>query len=159
MALTEKSVATANYDCAHCSTEKKVHIGTSTSFFSALMVVLIPKCHLCVMAYSSAITICGGPDMYMQSNNWLSYLPLVLGLFIIGVIQWNYRGVRSALAAGIAICGFLLILFTHQLVIDPIYYHIGTALMFGAIWLNSNMISFFNFLHERATIKTIGSPN
>ena len=86
--------------------------------------------------------------MYMHSNNWMSYVPLALGLLIVSIIQWNYRGFRSVVAAIIAITGFLLILFTHQLFIDAFYYQVGATLMFLAIWLNSNMISFFGFIRK-----------
>ncbi len=104
------------------------------------------------MAYTSAISMCGGPAMYMQSNNWLSYVPLLLGLFIVGVVLWNYKGTRSILAAAIAIAGFLLVLLTHQLIISSAYYQWGTVLMFLAIWLNSNMLAFFKFLSKSLPI-------
>lgn len=152
MALSDNMEASTDYTCTSCITDTKKQVSTASSFFSALMVILIPKCHLCVMAYTSAITMCGGPSMYSQSNNWMSYIPLGLGLFIIGVILYNYKGVRSGIAAALAIIGFLFILLTHQLMIDPEFYNWGTGLMFTAIWLNSNMISFFNFL--KTGIKT-----
>ncbi|MEQ9302043.1 MAG: hypothetical protein RIF33_25915 [Cyclobacteriaceae bacterium] len=146
MALIENTSASVDYSCSNCKTAAKDRVSTPSSFLSAVLVILIPKCHLCVMAYTSAITICGGPSMYMHSNNWMSYIPLALGLFIVGIILWNYKGVRSVVATGLAIGGFLLILFTHQLVIAPEFYHWGTGLMFTAIWLNSNMLSFVSFL-------------
>jgi hypothetical protein len=146
MALPEKMSTSLDYSCGNCKSATKNKLSTSGSFLSAVLVILIPKCHLCVMAYTSAITMCGGPSMYMHSNNWMSYIPLVLGLFIVGIIQWNYKGVRSAIATGLAVIGFLLILFTHQLVIAPEFYYWGTGLMFTAIWLNSNMLSFVSFL-------------
>lgn len=148
MALTEKISPAQNYSCGSCQTSTKEKVSGSSSFLSAVLVILIPKCHLCVMAYTSAITICGGPSMYMHSNNWMSYVPLGLGLFIVGIILWNYKGVRSAYATGIAVVGFLLIVLTHQLIIAPEFYHWGTALMFIAIWLNSNMLSFINYLRS-----------
>lgn len=153
MSIPEKVSASYDNSCSSCHSATKNKLGTSSSFLSGILVILIPKCHLCVMAYTSAVTMCGGPSMYMQSNNWMSYIPLVMGLFIIGVIQWNYKGIRSAYATGIAVVGFLLILLTHQLIIAPEFYHWGTALMFIAIWLNSNMLSFVSYLRTELQIR------
>jgi hypothetical protein len=96
------------------------------------------------MAYSSAITICGGTDMYFRSNNWVSYVPLVLALFINLMFLFNWRGQRTLYALTIAMVGFTLISLTHQLVLSPIFYDLGAVLLLMSIWLNSSLISLLN---------------
>ena len=85
--------------------------------------IVLPKCPFCVMAYSSAITMCGGPSMYLSGNNWVSYIPLLLGVVIISMILLNRRGIRTYYALLIGAIGFLMILLTHQLVIESVFYN------------------------------------
>lgn len=133
-------------DCNTCTPTKSNKISTGSSIFSALLVVIIPKCPICIMAYTSAVTMCGGPDMYMSENNWISYLPIMLSLIIIGLILYNHKGGRSWVALAIALLGTLFILLTHQMILPAAYYNAGTILLFLAIWFNSNFISFLNEL-------------
>ncbi|HAA11352.1 MAG TPA: hypothetical protein DCE41_06460 [Cytophagales bacterium] len=98
------------------------------------------------MAYTSAITMCGGPDMYWQSNNWVSYIPLVLAGVILAMILLNRRGIRTWFALAIALVGSFLILGTHQLLLSPTYYSWGSGLLFVAIWANGSLMAFINIL-------------
>ena len=85
----------SNYKC-HPS--KNCNEARSASVLSTFLLIILPKCPFCIMAYSSAITICGGPDMYFISNNWVSYVPLFLALFINLMLLLNWRGQRTILA-------------------------------------------------------------
>ena len=128
--------------CKKCFSINKQSAMQGTSYLSTLLVILIPKCPLCIMAYSSAITMCGTQDLYMNSNNWVSYLPLMLSSVIIVMIVMNNRGIRTFFSMVIASAGFLMILLTHQLIITDIYYDLGTILLILAIWTNSNYMAF-----------------
>jgi|SaaInlStandDraft_1057018.scaffolds.fasta_scaffold28126_2 hypothetical protein len=128
----------------NCHPTKKVNRSSSASLFSTVVLIILPKCPICIMAYSSAITICGGTDMYFRSNNWVSYVPLVLALFINLMFLFNWRGQRTLYALTIAMVGFTLISLTHQLVLSPIFYDLGAVLLLMSIWLNSSLISLLN---------------
>jgi len=128
----------------NCHPIKKVNRSSSASLFSTVVLIILPKCPICIMAYSSAITICGGPDMYLMSNNWVSYVPLVLALFINLMFLFNWRGQRTLYALTIALVGFILISLTHQLVLSSGFYNLGAALLLMSIWLNSSLISLLN---------------
>jgi len=82
--------------------------------------------------------------MYFRSNNWVSYVPLVLALFINLMFLFNWRGQRTLYALTIAMVGFTLISLTHQLVLSPIFYDLGAVLLLMSIWLNSSLISLLN---------------
>ena len=69
--------------CTSCKTTEKPKVIERSSWLSAFLVIIIPKCPFCVMAYTSAITMCGGTDMYFAENNWVSYIPILLGAIII----------------------------------------------------------------------------
>ena len=128
----------------NCHPTKKVNRSSSASLFSTVVLIILPKCPICIMAYSSAITICGGTDMYFRSNNWVSYVPLVLALFINLMFLFNWRGQRTLYALTIAMVGFTLILLTHQLVLSPVFYDLGAVLLLMSIWLNSSLIFLLN---------------
>ena len=132
--------------CKNCNTNRKVYTFRNSSFFSAFLIILIPKCPFCIMAYSSAITICGGQDIYMASNNWVSFIPLVLSGVVLGMILFNQRGTRTWIAAILALLSALLIIFSHQLIISASFYNVGGIGLLLAAWLNGNLLSFINQL-------------
>ncbi|MEL6536661.1 MAG: hypothetical protein AAFQ98_14680 [Bacteroidota bacterium] len=135
--------------CNSCAPAKKRQANGGTSLVSLLLVVILPKCPFCIMAYTSAITMCGGPAMYWQSNNWVSYIPLVLSVVILAMILLNWRGIRTWFALAMAMAGAFLILSTHQLWLSPTYYSWGSGLLFVAIWANGSFMSFMNILRKR----------
>ena len=82
--------------------------------------------------------------MYLTSNNWVSYVPLVLALFINLMILLNWRGLRTITALIVAMVGFTLIILTHQLILSSDLYNLGVALLLMGIWLNGSFISVLN---------------
>ncbi|MEL7006473.1 MAG: hypothetical protein AAFN93_27680, partial [Bacteroidota bacterium] len=90
-----------NRSCQKCTNSEKRVQSTGSSWASAVLIIVIPKCPFCIMAYSSAITMCGGPDMYLLDNNWVSYIPILLSVFIIAMLILNYRDVRTNYALGL----------------------------------------------------------
>lgn len=132
--------------CKKCNTTRKVYTFRNSSFFSAILIILIPKCPFCIMAYSSAITICGGQDIYMTSNNWVSFIPIILSAVVFSMIVLNRKGVRTWIAVVMALLSTLLILLSHQLMIPASFYNIGGVGLLLAIWVNGNLLSFVNQL-------------
>lgn len=130
-----------------CVCEAKKIKEQKTSFLSALLVIIIPKCPFCIMAYSSAITVCGGQDMYLHSNNWVSYIPIFLALMVNGILLFNYKGRKTVLAIATSLLAFAMILGAHQTIISSEYYNIGSILLLLSIWFNG---SFFHFLNTIA---------
>ena len=128
---------------------KKVNKASSASVLSTFLLIILPKCPFCIMAYSSAITICGGPDMYLMSNNWVSFVPLALALFINVMLLLNWRGRRTFNALLVSLVGFSLILMTHQLILSSGFYNLGAMLLFMSIWLNGSFIYLLNKLRSK----------
>ena len=132
-----------------CHPSKNFNKARSASVLSTFLLILLPKCPFCVMAYSSAITICGGHDMYLMSNNWVSFVPLFLALFINLMLLSNWRGQRTILAIIVAMIGFTLILLIHQLMLSPDFYNFGAGLLLLGIWLNGSFISVLNRVRKK----------
>ncbi len=134
--------------CTSCKKTRnwKILSSSRSSVLSTLLIIIIPKCPICIMAYTSAVTMCGGADMYYAQNNWISYIPLLLGLAILVMLFFNYKGRQTWLAASIALAGFAMIVLTHQLVIPSLYYNAGTILFILAIWINGSFSSFISAL-------------
>jgi hypothetical protein len=101
------------------------------------------------MAYTSAITMCGGSDMYFAENNWVSYVPILLGAIIMTLLLANYRGVRTIYALSIAAIGLTLIILTHQVIIDGSFYTYGTVLFILAIWINGSLMAILHKFEKR----------
>ena len=135
--------------CTSCKSSEKPNVVERSSWLSAFLVIIIPKCPFCVMAYTSAITMCGGTDMYFTENNWVSYIPVLLGAVIIALLIANYRGARTIYALSIAALGLVLIMLTHQVIIEASYYTYGTILLILAIWMNGSLMSIISKIEKR----------
>ena len=137
--------------CTKCIEKPKANAYRRTSFLSTFLIILMPKCPFCIMAYTSAISICGGANYYMTTNNWVSYIPLILAILIFVLVLMNKRGKRTYISAALSIFGFLFILGILQTVLEPVFYNLGSILLVFAVWLNGNLFSFISFL--RSTVK------
>lgn len=131
-------------ECTGCSSSKKYKIFSSTSWLGALFVALVPKCSLCVVAYSSAITVCGGQELYLEQSSWLSVVPLFLCLITFIMIIMNRRGLRTVLAAFLVIVASLIFYNVRLGILNDYYYHIASATLFSAVWLNTSFLSVLN---------------
>ena len=135
-------------NCGKCVESNKGVAYTRSSLLSGLLVVIIPKCPICVMAYTSAVTMCGGPDMYLHGNNWVSYIPIILALGIAVMVLLNWRGLRSWFALAFAGVGLTCVILTHQILAGPEFYTYGTIMLFFSIWLNSNLLATIDYLRK-----------
>lgn len=124
----------------------------SLSFLSTVLLILIPKCPLCLTAYMSAIVLFLDVE-YATLVPILLHTKPVMGLLIIIMILLNRKDIRTLISLAIAGIAFtFLILKTY----------FGTALLLPdwmlyvaftfAIWYNGNFQYFYRFLKS----KTIG---
>ena len=114
------------------------------SFLGVLFIAILPKCPFCILAYSSAITLCSGKKIYNHSPEWYSYISIFLALFTLCILLYNYKGVKTIIAA------FLVLLGSYFLYVSEMYtgelneYYIGAGLLLMGVWLNANMMFFYN---------------
>ena len=144
--------------CTKCTSQRKRNLTLQPSFLGSLLIVIIPKCPFCIMAYSSALTMCGGKSIYLAQNNWLSYVPLLLSVLMIYILIRNYKGQRTRFAIGLAVAGAALLLLVHQLTISPAFYNLGAILLFFAVWLNGSLLSFVREMTRRLKTRQLQWP-
>ncbi len=137
--------------CRPCITKRPIKNGTS--WLSAFLIIIIPKCPFCVLAYSSAITMCGASSLYLTENNWVSCIPFLLAVIVVAMIALNFRDSRTIWAIIISIIGLLLIMGSHQLIIESQFYHLGTFLLFFSILLNGSLFSLLKKLKDTQSLK------
>lgn len=119
-----------------------------TPFLLGLLIAILPKCPFCILAYSSALTLCNGSNFYMHQSGWTSWISIFLAAFTLAMVLINYRGRRTLAAAGLILLGSALItraeLYTGQL---QLYYG-GVALLFAGIWANGSFLFFTRALQK-----------
>lgn len=128
-------------------TSKKVEAANgSMSFLSTVLLILIPKCPLCMTAYMSAMVLFFDIE-YTTLVPVLLHTKPVMGLLIITMILMNRKDRRTLVSSAIAIVALtFLVLKTYYgtalLVPDWIIY---VAFIF-AIWYNGNFRYFYRFI-------------
>jgi len=131
-----------NTTCA-CPSKKKKHTKGKYSILSGILIALIPKCPYCILAYSSAITMCSGTKLYTHTLSWTSYLLLALAALTILFILMNYKGKRTIIAATLAALGCLAMLTSQFYTFDINHYYIGTFLLLFGVWVNASFRFFY----------------
>lgn len=126
---------------------KKVEAANgSMSFLSTILLILIPKCPLCMTAYMSAMVLFFDVE-YATLVPVLLHTKPVMGLLIITMILLNRKDKRTVIAVAIAgLALTLLMLKTYfgmaLFMPDSLIY---VAFIF-AIWYNGNFHYFIKFL-------------
>lgn len=133
--------------CKRQQTKKEVSRKTTTSSLGSvlpgILIALLPKCHFCLLAYSSAITLCSGTKIYNHSPGWTSYISIGLALITLFLILVNYKGIRTLLAATLVISGCLLISYSELKTGEIVFYYWGTFCLLFGVWVNGSFYYFF----------------
>ncbi len=117
----------------------------SMSFLSTLLLILIPKCPLCLTAYMSAMVLFFDIDNEHLVPVLLHAKP-VMGAVILLMIVLNQRGKRTWISLGVASAAMaLLILKTYYATAVLPDWLLYTVFIF-AIWYNGNFRYFCRFI-------------
>ena len=131
-------------DCKPCrkrrivSKERK-RLGLLTT----LLLVLLPKCPFCLMAFSSTVILCGKAggisDRTHTSSTTIFITSFFCFLVLISVL-FNYRDTRTKYALMLVATGCMAVMcsvcFGGGL---PLYYS-GVILIFIGVWLNASLL-------------------
>lgn len=119
--------------------------GGSMSFLSTLLLILIPKCPLCLTAYMSAMVLFFDIENE-QLIPVLWHAKPVMGAIILLMILLNQRGKRTIISLSIATLAMVFLLlktyYATSVLPDWVLY---TVFIF-AIWYNGNFQYFYRFI-------------
>lgn len=137
--------------CVSCAAEKpKAKVSKKAGLFTGLLLVLLPKCPLCIIAYSSTIMLCGKETSIISTNIQSSLLSTGITIFfclvILASLFFNSRDDRTKYALALAFTGSILLVASTIWAIGPIMYYTGTAIIFAGVWLNGSMFYVLNKL-------------
>jgi len=109
------------------------------SLLSSVLIILLPKCSLCVTAYAGAVAMCSGKSLMDKMGSFGHVLSLVLGLVIVISIVSNGRGWRTIMSLALVVIALLLIGLTQAQWIVETFYYVGSLLLFIGIWVNGSL--------------------
>ena len=133
--------------CKKVHSPSKIARGSNgfISFISTLLLILLPKCPFCVMAYTGAILMFFD-IINSQLSPFLLHAKPILGAIIILMILLNNRGRKTFIAtiiSGVALVLLGLSSYCYiQIFPEWVLY---TSFVF-AIWYNGNFEYFFRFI-------------
>ncbi|MGB5203151.1 hypothetical protein [Eudoraea sp.] len=136
--------------CKKVHTPSKLASGSKgfISFISTLLLILLPKCPFCVIAYTGAILMFFDIDN-SQLAPFLLHAKPILGTIVVLMILLNNRGRKTFIATIISGTALVLLILSAYLNIQIIpEWALYTSFVF-AIWYNGNFEYFFRYLGLR----------
>ncbi len=141
-------------DYCHLITEKTVKKSIATfgkrySSVLGIIILLLPKCPFCLVAWSGAITLCSSTSLITNTTHqtgWGAWLALSMATLIISCILFTYRSNPNSIALFVALFGLALVavgIFTYNAMI---YYYWGATVLVIATIIYSGL---FRRLFER----------
>ncbi len=118
------------------------------SWLSAILIILLPKCPFCVMAYSGAMTMCSGKMIYPNSSSESTYFLAFLSILVLAGIAFNFKGFKTLISLGIAIVGISFLILSQVYWYSEIAYYLSVFIIVMAIWLNGSLTYFLRYIEN-----------
>ena len=132
-----------------CPSERKVKIKNSPlPFFSLLLIAILPKCPFCMLAYSTAITVCSTKAI-AHTTGWASYVSISLVLITLIIVLYNFKGKRTLTAASLILLGTIFISYSELLSGSVTHYYIGSVALLIGVWANGSFLFFAKLLKAK----------
>ena len=126
-----------------CQAEKKITKFRPYGLFSGLLLLLIPKCPFCFLAFSSALLACSDQGIEHSSRFFYSNITLILttvfSLAALFSILLNYRRGRGHYAFLLAGLGNIAILLSVTTGGGITMYYCGTFLVLAGVLLTTGL--------------------
>ena len=147
-----------NEDCKPCKKGKPVSGSENKAgLLSTILLIVLPKCPFCVMAFSSTFILCGNSGgVSEQIHSYLSPITIlitsILCLIVLLSVAFNYRDSRTKCAFILALAGSLLVLYSVCVGGGKSVYFSGAFFIFIGVWLNASLLYVLQKLRSRLKI-------
>ena len=125
----------------------------TASFLGSIIILLLPKCPFCMVAYSSTITLCGTAGVFTDTKHhtdWGAYAAIFISVLLTVSMMLTYklsRGYFGYLSmATIAVCGLLFMYIGIFHAGSMTCYYTGAALLVIATFIYSDV--YHNFFQK-----------
>jgi uncharacterized protein YqgC (DUF456 family) len=136
-----ESTANSN-DCKSC--RKAIKPKHQSPWLMGFLLVILPKCPFCVLAYSSTIMLCGKDSVISTSGIHYSettvFITIGLCLLTLAGIAFNQRDHRTKYAIGLALAGSMMAILSAIYGGGEYLYYTGVLLIFTGVWLNGSLL-------------------
>lgn len=123
---------------------KKEDQKAALPILGGILIAILPKCPFCILAYSSAMTLCNGSKIYHHAPGWASWISIVLAMLTLAMVLLNYRGTRTLIATALILIGSLLIIRSELYTGDVQGYYIGATALILGVWINASFLYVFH---------------
>ena len=121
-------------------------------FFTSLLLILLPKCPLCLTAYTGAIAMCSGKTMMGELGYYGQVVFIILSGVILISLAINWRGKRTIISMPLVLVSLILIGLSETQIIANAGYYIGSLGLFIGIWTNGSLFYFIRKAKEHLPI-------
>ncbi len=125
-------------------------VNSISSFMTTLLIILLPKCPLCIGAYAGAALLFFDVEG-SQLAPYFKHLRPLLGAVILILILMNNKGKKTVFAGLMTLLALSLLLVSTYLDVDVVPLWTLYLVFVLAIWFNGNFEYFFKYLKAKLT--------
>ncbi len=141
---------TLENEYCHCATYHKVRLKNPYyPLLGSLLIALLPKCPFCIMAYTSAITVCSTKSLAGHSAQWTSYISISLSLLTFCIVAQNYKGRRTIAACLLILIGSSFVIYSELYSGLLGSYYWGSTILIVGVWVNGSFTYFTKLFASR----------
>ena len=149
------TVSKIETNCKPCRKRKAVSENKKpVGLLTTILLVLLPKCPFCLMAFSSTVILCGeaGTLSELSHSSSSAATIFITSFFCVSVllsIFFNYRDIRTRYALLLAAAGCILIMYSICVGGGLPLYYAGVVLVFIGVWLNASLLYIIRKIMDR----------
>jgi hypothetical protein len=134
-----------NEVCSSCPAGKdRVGFDAKPGLLTTALLVLLPKCPFCILAYSSTLVMCGKDSLFSDVRHHQSGLTIAitasLSALVLLSIAFNYRDRRSLWAMMVVALGSGLSVWSTVRGGGEYLYYAGVSMIALGVWLNGSLL-------------------
>lgn len=137
-----------------CCESKKINVTSSvkmngvSSFLTTMLIILLPKCPLCIGAYAGAALLFFDVEGSELAPYFVHIRPF-LGAVILMLILMNNKGRKTLIAGVFSGIALILLLISTYLKIEILPSWILYVVFILSIWFNGNFEYFFRYVRHK----------